>query len=667
MNRTKTHTSDLNCNGNFVLQMSKNIDVNDISAELLEHFNDDEESLIFDSSYREGDFEFGNTDNINAMDKIPIIADPNFIKPKRNKFQWVVHSKWDSLDKVEDFLQSNGFVLYDNKDLLSGQKFYFRCESIPKDRKRADWCAQQFIVFLPADSPIDILLQWNGNDHNHNALLLGKRRPISKEMLAFINDLYDKGTTIANSIRSHIDSARKEYNLFQDEPTPLPRQLEYVYKLYRNRDTRKMINLGGLMSWCEQRSVYSNNIDEAYVLSHECNTNKIPGFRFAMGTQRLLGILSTAEIICIDATYKLNWNGYPLIILGTVDRTKRFHPMIYACSSHETGDDYAYVFRAVKNSIAKYVPSSSYGPRILIADGANPIRNGFYTEHKATAELDVMCFAHVIRNLRKRPYASKNNKALILDDVRKMQLAPNRNIFAMMTNLFIKKWQIIEPNFVAYFKKEWLGVHVNWFEGAADYTPSTNNALESHNAVIKRKITFRRKLPLQEFLNAMLTMTNDVSKQFADDTRKIAMEPNIPRDMMMRAAELHNDGFTVFRAHKKQTGATVYIFPSEKCSSEHANLTYYQSLTKRQWTSFDEFIDHGFQMFWLVSLSSLTWKSSSTCTCPVFFKQHICKHIVALALKEKLLDCPQTANPMLLAPKRGPGRSKKASKSLKRD
>lgn len=56
--------------------------------------------------------------------------------------------------------------------------------------------------------------------------------------------------------------------------------------------------------------------------------------------------------------------------------------------------------------------------------------------------------------------------------------------------------------------------HINFFEGAAHYTLSTNNALESHNATIKRKITYRRRLLLEEFLTAMFRMTCDISKQF---------------------------------------------------------------------------------------------------------------------------------------------------------
>lgn len=68
-----------------------------------------------------------------------------------------------------------------------------------------------------------------------------------------------------------------------------------------------------------------------------------------------------------------------------------------------------------------------------------------------------------------------------------MQLAPNRATFEMMSKLFCEKWSSVEPDFVAYFQKEWLGPHCNWFEGAAYYTATTNNGQESHNAVIKKK------------------------------------------------------------------------------------------------------------------------------------------------------------------------------------
>lgn len=92
-----------------------------------------------------------------------------------------------------------------------------------------------------------------------------------------------------------------------------------------------------------------------------------------------------------------------------------------------------------------------------MSDAADAIRNGFYNVHEDCAEADVMCFAHVLRNVRKRPFTSKANKGLIIDDIRKIQLSSSKSTFELMTRLFLKKWEPLESNFVEYFKKEWLG------------------------------------------------------------------------------------------------------------------------------------------------------------------------------------------------------------------
>lgn len=300
----------------------------------------------------------------------------------------------------------------------------------------------------------------------------------------------------------------------------------------------------------------------------------------------------------------------------------------------------------------------------LIADGADAIRNGFYSSFK-TAKLDVMCYAHVKRNLLKRPFTSKQNKNLIMEDIRMMQLAPNRATFTMMSKLFCEKWECIEPDFVAYFKQQWLGVHCNWYEGSAEYTPSTNNGQESHNATIKKKITLRRRLPLNEFLNCMKQMASDISKQFSKGERVLASEPQISKATFTNAILMVNNNFKAFKA--KQTDPSVCIFsvPSSRCEIENANEAYYKMLVKATWDTFDEFIVHGYQQFYIVKFSLFNWKTQSSCTCAGFFKQHMCKHIIAVGIRLNIVSPPATANPVpLAATKRKPGRPKEATKAL---
>lgn len=623
--------------------------------------SEEDDSLIFDTQRKIDSSIIIETDGAETK-KIPIES-----KKQRNKFEWTEDKKFTTLKEAEDYLISQEFVFFDVKNLISGQKFYYRCSKIPKDRKRCEWCNKRFIIFLPSDSTENIV-QCNGQEHNHEELLLGKRKKISNEMKEFIRDLFEKDVCKPNAILTHIDSAREKHGLFQSEENPGTRQIEYLVAKFRQGDSEPVVNLGDLMKWCQSNAIVPTNDDEPFVLSHAISTNEKNenGFHFCITTLRLLLMLSQAKKICIDATYKINWLGYPLIVLGTVDRKKKFHPMIYACSSNETTNDYKFIFESVKNGISKCF-NKTFSPEILIADGAEAIRNAFFDVFKESAALFIMCAAHMLRNVKKRPLATKTNRNLIIEDIRKIQLAPNKSIFEMMSRLFLQKWKNEEPDFVRYFKSEWLGDQCNWYEGAAEYTPSTNNALESYNSLIKRLVTFRRRLPLQEFLSTMKSMTANISMEFAKNNRSIATEPEIARKNIIAAAEMNNNGFKKFKASTKKDVRNIYVLPSQKCSEPNANEKYYKMLNKKEWKTFDEYITYGYQKFWLVKLSKENWTTKSSCTCPIFFKHYNCKHVVAVAVEEKLFKCPIEANPMILTRKKGPGRNKNASKGLVRD
>ena len=54
--------------------------------------------------------------------------------------------------------------------------------------------------------------------------------------------------------------------------------------------------------------------------------------------------------------------------------------------------------------------------------------------------------------------------------------------------------------FLAYFDKEWVKNHPNWYEGFAKGIPSTNNALESCNKWYKIQLVGSSRWPLSRFL-----------------------------------------------------------------------------------------------------------------------------------------------------------------------
>lgn len=258
---------------------------------------------------------------------------------------------------------------------------------------------------------MEILLLCNQYEHDHDKLLEGTIRPPLDEMVLFIENLFVCNTFKYDDVILHIDSAREKHGLFSSEQNPQVKHVKTLLKKFRDRQVPPVVKLGDLSDWCNQNKEFPSNENEAFIIAYECSTiDEDLSFRFACSTPLLLKTLMTQKTICIDATYKINWLGFPLMILGTVDRTKRFHPLVYACCSHERTVDYQFIFSCVKEAIKRHF-DVEFEPEILIADAADPIRNAYYATFDS-ALLDVMCYAHVIRNCRKRPFKSKHSKAL---------------------------------------------------------------------------------------------------------------------------------------------------------------------------------------------------------------------------------------------------------------
>jgi hypothetical protein len=98
------------------------------------------------------------------------------------------------------------------------------------------------------------------------------------------------------------------------------------------------------------------------------------------------------DLLAIDATYKVIFQGYPLIIGGTIDFQRHFHPIVAAVCSRETSEDYEFVCKAIKNKCPNYNPSN------LLADGAHEITNGFEKVFGAGFKR-IMCWAHAQRKM----------------------------------------------------------------------------------------------------------------------------------------------------------------------------------------------------------------------------------------------------------------------------
>lgn len=156
---------------------------------------------------------------------------------------------------------------------------------------------------------------------------------------------------------------------------------------------------------------------------------------------------ATQQNICADGTYKIMYQGFPLIVAGFVDRYKHFHVIGICATSNERQRDYEFIFEALKKGIYKHT-QIAFEPKILMSDAAPAIRNAFYATFES-AEQNVICFVHVLRNIQRAKFKSKVNKESIISEVMILLQCSSMAEFDNACRLFIKKWEQSEPDFCA--------------------------------------------------------------------------------------------------------------------------------------------------------------------------------------------------------------------------
>ena len=135
-----------------------------------------------------------------------------------------------------------------------------------------------------------------------------------------------------------------------------------------------------------------------------------------------------------------------------------FHVFGMAMCSNEKTADFKFIFESISYGLAK-IDKGGYEPEVLISDGADSIRNAF---SNVFGKKDmVMCWAHMRRNVNKKPEAmvNKSHQDEFIEDTETLQKSQNKEIFKKASGLFLKKWKTLEPEFSRYFEAECLNSH----------------------------------------------------------------------------------------------------------------------------------------------------------------------------------------------------------------
>ena len=110
-------------------------------------------------------------------------------------------------------------------------------------------------------------------------------------------------------------------------------------------------------------------------------------------TRNLIERMSKSDNIHVDATYRLCWQKYPILICGVTSDTGTFYGSMVILSSHEDAETWSEVY--------KYVHDLNIHPKFRMSDGAKAITRGatevFTDCEECKDSVRLMCWSHTYR------------------------------------------------------------------------------------------------------------------------------------------------------------------------------------------------------------------------------------------------------------------------------
>lgn len=553
---------------------------------------------------------------------------------------------------------------YHNK-IEDGMWIYYRCSELPKHL--ALKCPVRLKVF-EANTTTDFKCQYTTFIHDHSNVKYNPKMKQSVKEKIF--ELRMQQHMKPKQIRKYLQTQP----VFKDGPTPTIRSIRHALNSTMNAEIIPTFTFGQLNEWCEQFSKVPTLSDESFIIGYKCNEQD-NSFTFVMSTLRCLQHSMKCNNIVADGTYKLNWEEYPIVAVGTIDRMQHFHMLAMCLTSNERESDYHFVFESIKNAVAEHC-NHTMTPKLLVSDAAYAIRNAFYKTFPS-AEQNVVCWAHVARHVHGFKFEYNQNYKSIKNDIDILQASPDVMVFKHASNLFISKWEKVEAVFCEYFKKTWLDRSDTWFGGYSEYAPATNNGNEGFNLSLKRDYTLRERLPFNIFKVIFKDMVTDLSQQYTTACGKkpkeiitvpvvdiqeyrVALswlEEPLNKVVMMEATDATAKFLIISSKFKEKI--TDGKLPSSKEIKEFDYLTFEE---------FDDYKNNGFGMVYCLHINKAEWKTKSKCNCISFQKKTICKHVIGMALSLNLEMCPTEAKTSLLPmkKKKNKGRRAKAKSALQK-
>jgi len=378
-----------------------------------------------------------------------------------------------------------------------------------------------------------------------------------------------------------------------------------------------------------------SDLDVPYVFDFEATgIGKDQVIRVFFTTRRLLRLgPTTGSAFHIDATYKLNQLGFPVFVLGSPDKARKFHIAAICVTSHEKKEDVAYCMHEYKLARPEYTHP------ITCADGADSI--SWAHEHEMEESTRTMCYFHMDKDVRKyfgaggkNPYHSQD-KEDFMSDIKDIRLAWHTDVKKKSLELFFVKWDALSIlpdrdyliNVLRLFRDSWVfNERTNkWSVCDAPGFDLTNNGVESMNKVLKDDVTHHTLLPLLELFENTLTFLGAFSADrnpLRENYKDFAIEPAPTAGDWIHSFEAVTSNKELYKVIKHDNVAIMLRKNSNLKLTEANYVKLRQIYDTQSWLTFDKYKSFLNKINVIKKDEAGKW----SCTCYDYNLKHYCYH-----------------------------------------
>lgn len=340
-------------------------------------------------------------------------------KPRNKQVCYTLSETFASKEIAEEYVKKES--CWSTARLTStedGEKRFYRCNKV---KARGLQCATSIYLLFDCASAQVLLFRC---DMPHNCDIIGNRAisKLTAEVQLLIEQMCDekkKPLAIMDQI------------VLRKLPLPKMYQINNHLTSYKKKKFgATTISITYLSELLKEFTKNPESVDSPYVVHDLSSDNKY--FRFFMTSTALIEKARGAHSLQADATYKLMWQGFPVLIVGTTDLDRKFHLIgvaVCVCENKKILNLYSIRLRSALESFF----SVTLLPLQLFAMQRMP------SVTRSRLSLGLKVPAHMLRKVKQKLKTLIKEKEIIdmvIKDIVSMQVISSPHNFEIARSLF---------------------------------------------------------------------------------------------------------------------------------------------------------------------------------------------------------------------------------------